>query len=46
MDYLSSNKIAVIDLGSAEVVEEELDDGTGQRKDRRGGYYLLFISPT
>ena len=35
MDYLSSNKIAVIDLGSAEVVEEELDDGLV--KERIGG---------
>ena len=35
MEYLSSNKIAVIDLGSAEIVEEELDDGLV--KERIGG---------
>ena len=45
MDYLSSNKIAVIDLGSAEIVEEELDDGLVKEKDRGGGYYHLSISP-
>jgi aldehyde:ferredoxin oxidoreductase len=27
MEYLSSNKIAVIDLGSSEIAEEELDEG-------------------
>ncbi len=35
MDYLSSNKIAVIDLGSAEIIEEELDEGLV--KERVGG---------
>lgn len=35
MEYLSSNKIAVIDLGSAEIVEEELEEGLV--KERIGG---------
>ena len=36
MEYLSSNKIAVIDLGTKEIVEEELDQDLGQGTYRRG----------
>jgi aldehyde:ferredoxin oxidoreductase len=32
MEYLSSNKIAVIDLGSGEIVEEELDEALVKEK--------------
>ncbi|MBI5603808.1 MAG: hypothetical protein HY879_10665 [Deltaproteobacteria bacterium] len=32
MDYLSSNKIAIIDLGTAEIIEEELDEGLVKEK--------------
>ena len=32
MEYLASNKIAIVDLGKAEVLEEELDDSLVQEK--------------
>ena len=37
MEYLSSDKIAIIDLTSSEITEEDLAGRNGARKDRGGG---------